>query len=228
MTAVRYGPEYYDRTAGFAERSAAVVVPMVVDLVRPRSVVDVGCGSGAWAAAFEALAGVEAWGVDGGDVRPEQLRIARERFLRRDLREPFDLQRRFDLAVSLEVAEHLPAHAAEAFVSSLARHASVVLFSAAIPYQGGEHHVNEQWPAYWAERFAAHGLRPVDALRMRLWRDDRVAWWYAQNMLLYVHDDVLAERPDLSPEPGAPPALVHPVRYVEWVEWGIEASATPR
>jgi hypothetical protein len=139
--------------------------------------------------------------------------------------------------VSLEVAEHLPADAADEFVAGLARFAPVVLFSAAAPYQGGEHHVNEQWPAYWAGRFARHDFLPVDCLRRLIWAHPDVEWWYAQNTFLYVERKRLETDPTLAREYAAAGpealALVHPRRFVEWVEWGLnlcggEPSAAAR
>jgi hypothetical protein len=107
----------------------------------------------------------------------------------------------------------------------LTRLAPVVLFSAAAPYQGGQHHVNEQWPAYWAQRFARHEYFPIDCLRRRIWTNPDVAWWYAQNAFLYVHRKALESSAELWREfqnagPEALP-LVHPRRFVEWVEWGL-------
>src|SRR5262249_23912060 len=92
------------------------------------------------------------------------------------------------LVIALEVAEHLdPAHAAT-FVSSLVNLGPIVAFSAAIPDQGGTHHVNEQWPEYWAEIFKSNNYVPVDCVRSRIWKNPKVAWWYAQNLLLFVDE----------------------------------------
>ena len=99
---------------------------------------------------------------------------------------PLALGRSFDLAVALEIAEHLPDSAAECFVESLTGLAPAVLFSAAIPGQGGTGHLNERWPEYWSRLFAAAGFDPIDALRPRIWHDERVEVWYAQNTFLYV------------------------------------------
>jgi hypothetical protein len=153
------------------------------------------------------------------------LHIPPERFTARDLERPLDLGRTFDLVVSLEVAEHLPPESAATFVASLTGLGSLVLFSAAAPHQGGTHHVNEQWPAYWARLFEERGHVAVDCLRRRLWADERVEWWYAQNMVLYVERSHLEALPRLRAEHrwagGVPPALVHPRRFLEWVEWGM-------
>jgi hypothetical protein len=98
------------------------------------------------------------WGVDGEYVNIKTLAIPEERFIPYDLKRPYRIDRAFDLVVSLEVAEHLPADCAETLVDSLTGLGSVVLFSAAIPYQGGEHHINEQWPEYWIRLFHSKTL----------------------------------------------------------------------
>jgi hypothetical protein len=137
-----------------------------------------------------------------------------------DLSRPVELGRRFDLALCLEVAEHLPAEHAQTLVDSLVRLAPVVLFSAAIPHQQGNHHVNEQWPEYWHIHFAQRGYVAVDALRRSLWRNTSVARWYRQNMLFYVERSSLPNYPRLrlvfDADGESPPlALVHPEHYLE-------------
>ena len=172
-----YSPEFFEELREGARRSARAVIPAVLEYVRPASVIDVGCGTGAWLSVFREAGVEDVWGIDGAyvDIGPSR---SPERFLARDLARPFAMGRRFDLVLSLEVAEHLPPESAEAFVRSLAGLGPVVLFSAAAPYQGGTHHVNERWPAYWASRFEAAGLLAVDCLRLRFWADEDVEWWY--------------------------------------------------
>jgi SAM-dependent methyltransferase len=225
-----YSTEFFTTHQGGARRSAQVVVPLVLEIAPVHSVIDVGCGEGTWLSVFRESGVEDVLGVDGDYVERARLEIPRERFRAHDLTQPLHLDRAFDLAVSLEVAEHLPADAADGFVESLTRLAPVVLFSAAAPYQGGQNHVNEQWPAYWARRFAGRGYLPVDCLRRRVWANPEVEWWYAQNTFLYVQRDRLQRDPALMREyqaagPHALP-LVHPRRYVEWVEWGLALCGT--
>ncbi len=149
--------------------------------------------------------------------------IGQEQFLPHDLTAPLELERHFDLAVCLEVAEHLPAERAETLVASLVSLAPVVLFSAAIPYQGGDDHVNEQWPEYWQQLFAKHDYLVVDCLRESLWRHKDVAPWYAQNLLVYVDRRRLADYPRLAErfaQAGEYPrlSLVHPEQYSQAIE----------
>jgi SAM-dependent methyltransferase len=214
-----YGEEFFELLREGSKRSAAVIVPLVWELIEPRSVVDVGCGIGAWLAAF-ARHGVEDYlGVDGF-VPAGLLEIPADRFVEADLTGPLVLGREFDLAVSLEVAEHLPESAAAGFVVSLTRLAPVVLFSAAIPGQGGTEHVNEQWPEYWSRLFGENEYDAVDILRPLVWHDERVEVWYAQNTILYVTRRRRDRFPLLQRTPlttDTPLAMVHPQLFTERV-----------
>jgi SAM-dependent methyltransferase len=211
--AAEYDRRFFDSFRSTSASSAAAVVPLVLDLVPARSVIDVGCGEGVWLAEFSRRSVTDLLGIDGPHVDPANLLIPRERFLAHDLERPLPPPTRtFDLAVSLETAEHLTPARAASFVADLTALSPVILFSAAIPRQGGSHHVNEQWPAYWADLFAAHHYRWSDTLRPKLWPDQRISWWYRQNLLLFFRDNHPARIP-LST--GHPPSLVHPDAWLE-------------
>ncbi|MDQ3953106.1 MAG: class I SAM-dependent methyltransferase [Actinomycetota bacterium] len=223
-----YANDYYRELDPGSRRSAETIVPLVLDLVPTRSVVDVGAGLGSWLSVFVDHGIHDVLAIDGVDPEPHELRISTSCFERRDLTQPFELGREYDLALSLEVAEHLPAESSAGFVASLVRLAPVVLFSAAIPFQGGTNHLNEQWPSYWASLFARHGFLPVDCLRRKIWADDSVEWWYAQNLLVYAREDVLDANPRLRSERDltgpAPLSLVHPRKYLFCIEWGTSLA----
>lgn len=212
-----YTTDWYRSRATGAEASSRAIVPYVIELVRPASVVDVGCGSGSWLATFQGLGVERICGVDGDWVPREQLQIPAESFIPANLATGIPIHDRFDLAVSLEVAEHLPESVAATFIESLTRLAPVVLFSAAIPGQPGHGHVNAQWPEYWATHFERHGYAPIDALRPRFWTDDSVKYFYRQNALLFADRDSLPELPGLAAVASAAErpvrALVHPQLY---------------
>lgn len=182
-SATIYTVDFYNRIGDGAHSSAAAVVPRVVELVRPETVLDVGCGEGWWAAEF-AHHGCDVQGVDGEHIDPSRLRIPHNRYQVVDLAAPTGTLHA-DLAVCLEVAEHLPATAADTLVANLVYAAPVVLFSAAVPGQTGVDHQNCQWPQYWIDKFAYHGYEASDCLRWEFWNDERVDNWYRQNMLLF-------------------------------------------
>ncbi|OGG73575.1 hypothetical protein A3H74_03390 [Candidatus Kaiserbacteria bacterium RIFCSPLOWO2_02_FULL_51_13] len=202
--------------------SARVVAPLVAGLVHPKSVVDIGCGRGLWLKAFleQGIADVE--GYDGDYVEREKLAFPKEHFHAVDLEKPITLERTFDLAVCLEVGEHLSDSISDTLVETLTASAPVVLFSAAIPLQGGSRHINEQWPEYWEKKFTTNGFVPVDALRRHIWGDSRVSFFYQQNILLYVRKDALQGYPKLVEEihsgHGKALSLAHPQKYLYYAE----------
>jgi peptidoglycan/xylan/chitin deacetylase (PgdA/CDA1 family)/SAM-dependent methyltransferase len=198
MSALYTGAFYEGKREG-ARRSAMEILPVVLDWIRPGSIVDVGCGTGTWLSVCHELGIEEYLGIDGEHVEEAALEIARERFRALDLTRPLLLGRQFDLVLCLEVAEHLPRACAPTFIDSLTSLGPVVLFSAAVPLQGGEHHVNEQWPEYWARLFRTRGYVAIDCLRDPFWSNPNVEPWYAQNLFVYVRDSHVARFPGLEP-----------------------------
>lgn len=217
MTEAFYSEDFYEGMQDANLASARIVVPFALQFVQPKSVIDIGCGQGLWLRAFieNGISDVE--GYDGEYVDREKLHIPKERFHGVNLEKPIQNIRAFDLAVSLEVAEHLSHEASRTMVVNLTNAAPVILFSAAIPGQGGVHHVNEQWADYWQERFKEKGYVPVDCIRRHVWDDNRVSFFYAQNILMYVKEELLTQYPKLQEEirlgHGKALSLVHPKMY---------------
>jgi SAM-dependent methyltransferase len=213
-----YPRSFYEGLRNGARCSAEVIVPLVLEFLTVRSVVDVGCGDGTWLSVFHALGVADIFGIDGAYVARDLLQVPHVCYQATDLSKPFALERTFDLAVSLEVAEHLPASSAALYVHSLTRLAPAILFSAAIPFQGGHHHLNEQWPDKWAELFGHHHFLPVDFVRKRVWENEAVEWWYAQNTLLFVSEELLASNGLLRAEFERTNVnqlrLIHPRQYL--------------
>lgn len=170
-----------------AKRKAAIRVLRLVQSRQPhiQSIIDVGCGIGIWLDAAYELGIEDLLGLDGDWLDPKQLLIPEGNFKKVDLSKPFEISRSFDLAVSLEVAEHLPEQSAEGFVDQLTSLSTCVLFSAAIPGQGGVHHVNEQWPSYWVQLFEKNGFKLDDSIRPKIWKDSEFPSYYRQNILLF-------------------------------------------
>lgn len=184
--------DYVEETAG---RSARAIVPLVVGTLGSRSALDVGCGAGAWLSVYRACGVTDVIGADGDYVDQRRLLIPRDTFRALDVSQPFELGRRFDLVQCLEVGEHVPQASSHLLVANLVRHGSCVLFSAAVPGQGGEHHINEQPHEFWRGLFAEHGFVPYDYVRPRIQHSDGVAAWYAYNTILYVHRSAAAALP---------------------------------
>jgi SAM-dependent methyltransferase len=222
MAKVSYSEGFFDEMTETNLSSARVVVPHIMKLVAPRSVADIGCGEGIWLKAFIEAGVSEVQGVDGEWVQKERLQFPAESFRTADLEEPVVLDKKYDLSVCLEVGEHLSDEASDILVASLTNAAPAVLFSAAIPLQGGSHHVNEQWPSYWEEKFKARGYMPVDCIRRHIWNDKKVSFFYAQNIFIFVKKESLSQYPKLQAEVEAGNSnalpLVHPHMYLYYAE----------
>jgi len=163
------------------------IVDCILSIVRPASVVDVGCGNADFLASFLRRGIEDIQGVDL-PIDPKLLRIPADRFTPHDLTKPFKAPRQYDLVVSLEVGEHLPESAADVLVDTCVGLGDIVVFSAAVPEQAGFRHINLQWQDYWAEKFRARGFVAVDCLRDRMWKDDGIPFFYRQNVLMYVRE----------------------------------------
>jgi SAM-dependent methyltransferase len=189
MNLYAYRERFFDYQQVGSLASARAVVPLLLAHLKPRSVLDVGCGAGAWVRAWLDAGCANVVGVDGSYVQPQQLLFAPSRFQAVDVSAPFDAGRGFDLVQCLEVGEHLDPSASETLVRNLVAHAPVVLFSAAPPGQGGEHHVNERPYEYWRELFARHDFELFDFVRQRIAQCADVEPWYRYNILLFVRGD---------------------------------------
>lgn len=193
-----YGQDFYaTRDAGtsyWAQRLANIIV----DTFSPTSAVDLGCGVGTVLAALKKTGCKDIFGVEGPWLDPSMLVILKNEFQNFDLSKPLDLGRKFDLATSLEVGEHLDEKDADTLVSSLCSLSSCIVFSAAIPLQGGVNHVNEQWQSYWAGKFIANGYLAFDVVRPAIWSDKQVATHYRQNCIAYVDPGAASRFPKIA------------------------------
>jgi hypothetical protein len=162
-------------------------------------------------------------GIDGDYVDRERLEIPRECFTPFDLRSGIFECERKDLALCLEVAEHLPMRSADQLVRSLVKASPIVMFSAAVPGQGGTDHINEQWPSYWRKKFANHGYEPVDGIRPRILQNPKVEWWYRQNIMVFAAKEALERHPDWLPY-----VLSERQPSIEWVHSTVAQSESIR
>ncbi|MSR77936.1 MAG: hypothetical protein EXS63_06915 [Candidatus Omnitrophica bacterium] len=180
-----YGDDFYQDRAADTLPSYEIIVSKLIEWLHPKSVVDVGCGIGAALSLFQKKGVPVVLGIEGPWIKRNYLLIAEKDLLIQDLSQPFQISQKFDLALSIEVAEHLPENAADHFVEHLTKLAPVIVFAAAIPGQGGIGHVNEQWPEYWCGKFERQGFEKVDCLREIFWLIPEVKFCSKQNLFLY-------------------------------------------
>ncbi|WP_076605325.1 class I SAM-dependent methyltransferase [Candidatus Filomicrobium marinum] len=204
---------WYNRRRQETVSAASVVLKAVKQCIPMESALDVGCGTGTWLGVAKKLGARRILGLDGPHVPIEYLDVEQFEFRPTDLASPPKDVGLFDLAICLEVAEHLEADASDSLLDLLANSSENIIFSAAIPGQGGNGHINEQWQESWILRFEARGYYCYDFVRPLIWARVDVPSWYCQNIFL------LSKRNDLSQTlsalgfyclPDAMRNLVHP------------------
>jgi cyclopropane fatty-acyl-phospholipid synthase-like methyltransferase len=208
-----YNKSYYDLVSAGSLISAQEVIPVVMQYIIPRSVIDIGCGVGAWLSVWSKKGVRDISGIDGDYVDVNQLMINKENFSSGDIEKELNIQRQYELVMSLEVAEHLKPEAAPVFIRSLCQLGEVILFSAAIPHQEGVMHINEQYPDYWIKLFAQHGYSPYDCIRDKIWNNVKIDVCYRQNMLFFIKDSAKDKFQSITKENKSVLSLVHPDHY---------------
>jgi len=183
-----YEESYFSRRKDLSYSSAQKILCILQDFYSFTSAVDFGCGTGTWLKACMELGCLSIQGFDGF-ADQSALSIPPQCFSQKLLGETINLTKIYDLAVCLEAAEHVEEKFSDSIVDNLTKASKVILFSAALPGQGGTNHLNEQPPEFWQKKFMVHRYTQLDIIRPIIWDEPAVAWWYKQNIFLYVHDE---------------------------------------
>jgi SAM-dependent methyltransferase len=181
----------------------------------PKSVLDVGCGIGTWLKACQELGAKEIYGIDGVKISDHQLLIEKDKFRVVDITKPINLRRKYDLVLCLEVGEHLPKKYSNTIIKNLTLHGNTILFSAACPGQGGQNHVNCQWPSFWQNKFNLFGFACFDIIREKIWNNQKIEAWYRQNLFIAKKSRRAGNEPRIN-------ALIHPEIFSEQINTAKE------
>lgn len=216
-----YKKNFYKNRNIDTENSANIILDLLFKYFQPNSMVDFGCGVGTWLKEGQKKGVQKTLGLEGEWLDKNQLVIDPKDFIYANLQNKIDFSSKFDLGVSLEVAEHIEEKYADIFIENLTNSSNVILFSAAIPGQRGSGHVNEQWPEYWIKKFDSHEFIPIDLIRPLIWKNEAIKTWYRQNIILFCHKDMLNQLPQL--ESFIVPdkknwSLVHPSTFERQIE----------
>lgn len=185
-----YNDSFYIWVNDTALRSANALLPVLSKYISPTSVLDIGCGRGAWLSVWKNFGVQNVLGIDGSYVLSDSILIERNEFIASDLTVEIPVDRTFDLVQCLEVAEHLEPTVSEQFIKKIASHSNFVLFSAAQPGQGGENHINERMPSFWAKVFEDNGFYCYDFLRPEICQNENISKWYRYNILFFVRSSI--------------------------------------
>lgn len=155
------------------------ILDLTIEFFNPRSVLDVGCGTGISLDYFKTK-GVAVRGLEGSALAISKARNA-PLIRQHDLNEPVDLDENFDLVWCFEVAEHIHPRYVSALLRTLTNHGDRILLSAARPGQGGLGHLNEQPPKYWIDLMEERGFALARATEQYRALPDH----FAENILIF-------------------------------------------
>jgi SAM-dependent methyltransferase len=192
----KHPPVYIHDVAVHNSNAPNEIIPILIELFKPISVVDFGCGIGTFLSAFKSFGVTNVLGIDGPWASKELLytNINPSEFLETNLAKDIQLPVYYDMVLSLEVAEHIEEKYANVFIRNLIAAGKIIVFSAAVPQQGGQNHVNEQWQSYWSEKFNQQGYVVHDILKPYLWNNPNVFFWYKQNMVVATPKDFMFQK----------------------------------
>ena len=213
-----YNEGFYDLVLRYNYPAAKAVVPIVCNFFTPKKVIDFGCGVGCWLKAFDEYCELEKMmGLEGDWLSKEKLMIPEKniRYVDFMMGQELSFEDKYDLAICLEVAEHIDEENGEHLLNNMTRASDIILFSAAIPQQGGDGHINERWQSYWVKKFQQREYVCLDILRPIMWNNQEVLAHYRQNMFLYVNEKMIEKMPELQPYLNNKPLIdvVHPEIY---------------
>ena len=223
-----YDKRYYQSLRSHSYGSATKIIGYLTSFLDVSTVIDFGCGMGTWCLAARELGINKIIGIDQNPYNSEYMLISSDQYLQKDLRNTIDLDMSACIVISVEVVEHIEEEYGEIFVENLCRHSDIILFSAAIPHQGGEGHVNEKPCSYWSKIFASKGYCYIDCIRPAFWDDNDVAVWYKNNCILYVKDSVY---PSIYPKVSICPPIdiVHPSMVEDkFKKWNVISNLLQR
>ena len=214
-----YDREFYDGQTRGSSLAAKAILKILYKFYTPLSVIDIGCGRGSWLAVAESLGSKYIRGIDGHWINNNDLLSKNIDFTPIDLEKPIQIKERYDLCISIEVAEHLSKNRANGFIETLCNVSDVVLFSAAIKFQEGANHINKQWQSYWIKIFDSFDYGCFDIFRYVVWEDEALEWWFRQNIFLFVNQSsspISFNRLKAAEKPI--PDIVHPKNYEDKIE----------
>lgn len=205
-----YDDAFYQKHRAGSYRSAHLILSYINAHYPINSVIDYGCGIGTWCIAAKELGIDEVYGVDSNLLNHDMLSNQQIEFRQLDIAKPIDLYRDFDMAMSMEVGEHLQESVSDIYIKNLIRHTELVLFSAAVPGQEGLHHINEQPLSYWVEKFRVYDFLLFDVLRGVFWSNQEIEPWYRNNVVLFAHKSLVSELDRQLPSPPPITDIIHP------------------
>ena len=185
-----YDDKFFDKNLEWNTPIAAKLAGVLLDCFHPRSVVDLGCGNAEFLNEFQKK-GIIVQGYEGSRSAIGKASIDKQHIKLFDLRNKIEEKEKYDLALCLEVAEHIENKFSQRLVENLTSLSDKVVFTAATPGQGGHFHINEQPREFWVNIFKQRNYG-YDAQTTEKVKNDMkkagVLSWYCDNLMVFKKD----------------------------------------
>lgn len=160
-----YDESYYRKHEKGSYNSAITILEYILSFYKFNSLIDLGCGMGTWCKAASDLGVENILGLDQHVYEQQYMLISDKNYIRFNLKNKLNGYGPFDIAISVEVAEHIDNTYVDSFIRNVCSQSNVVLFSAALPFQGGTGHINEKRCSFWKQKFNKYGYEIIDCIR---------------------------------------------------------------
>lgn len=216
-----YSINFYNNQKKGSLFSARELISLpIINVINPSSVIDFGCGTGSWLSEFKKQGTEVVLGIDGEFALPSFI-LNKKYFKSVNFESSYNIKESFDLAICLEVLEHLSESAGNYLIDTMTECSDVLLISAAVPYQGGTGHINENWLEYWTLKFNAKGYECFDILRPLIWNNNNIDWWYRQNLVLYIKKNhpLNSKLSEFASFQGV--SVIHPLNFINAIHKNV-------
>ncbi len=192
-----YNKKYYRSFSNDSNLSANIILSEIFKTIECKSVIDIGCGTGMWLEnVYKILKDNQLilTGVDGYQIK-DLKKFNKAKYYFKNLEEDFIFPKH-DFLMCMEVAEHLSSNNAKSFVNNLCGIADVILFSAAVPGQGGLKHINERYANYWIDLFKKNDFVANDSFKKNIWMNNafKNCPYYISNSFLFINKNSIKSK----------------------------------
>jgi SAM-dependent methyltransferase len=188
-----YDDDFYRGNQDEGLKLAEWFVPLLRDTFQFQSLLDVGCGTGHYLLACQKSGVADVFGIEGSPHAFKHLLVANSLVVKHDLRQPYTFNRRWDVVLSIEVAEHIDDVDTGNYVKILCDGGDIVIITAAPLGQGGTRHINEHSREWWTEKFAVAGYgydkesteKLIQGSRKAKAANKHVTSWFEPNIMVF-------------------------------------------
>lgn len=153
----------------------------ILNSEKVKTIIDLGCGPGM----YSEFLNQNGFFCDCCDGNPHTIELSKHKCFIQDLSIDFDLQKKYDCVLCLEVGEHIPKLYEDILIDNIIKHTEkLIILSWATVGQGGHGHVNEQPNEYISKKFENKDFERCYDIEIDL-RKSSFWWWFKNTIMVF-------------------------------------------